>query len=142
MKYRGIIGFLLCFALLFIYLAFISFSYAGPFGRGNLDFISGPTLLSPTTKDIDLSGKVALEFRWEEANTYKTDYLDFRLYKGYDTYASNLILKQRFPVSEYPIKVPASVFEIGQVYTWVIVQVFIGGSKSDKSSSSFKIIKK
>jgi hypothetical protein len=102
----------------------------------------GPKLLSLVTDDIDLSGKENLEFKWMMDGLAKTDYFDFRLYKGYATTAANLIFKQRFSVHEYPIKIPASQFEAGRVYTWVLVQVFLGGEKSDKSFSAFKIIKK
>lgn len=132
---------MLCFVSFSV---FYSISYAGMgiFGRGSLDFMPGPRLLSPLTDDIDLSGKENLEFKWMTGDLIRTDYFDFRLYKGYNTTARNLIFKQRFSVHEYPIKIPASQFKPGQVYTWVLVQVFIGGQKSDKSFSSFKITKK
>lgn len=99
-------------------------------------------LFSPVTEDIDLNGKVTLEFKWWRVELPWTDRFIFKLYKGYNTTASNLILKQEYSWTEYPIKIPASQFEENQVYTWVLVQVFNGGRKSDKSFSSFKIIKK
>jgi hypothetical protein len=113
-------------------------------GAKNASFYAeaGPMLFSPVTEDIDLNGKVTLEFKWWRVELPWTDRFIFKLYKGYNTTASNLILKQEYSWTEYPIKIPASQFEENQVYTWVLVQVFNGGRKSDKSFSSFKIIKK
>lgn len=127
-------------AIFLIFSVFSPFVYCSVFERENLDSFPGPTLLSPTTDNIDLKGKDDLEFRWEITNLGQTDNFDFRLYKGYDTTASNLIYKKQYSVSELPIKISASLFTADQVYTWVLGQVFIGGNKSDKSFSSFKII--
>lgn len=102
----------------------------------------GPRLLYPVTDNIDLKGEAYLEFKWERSNFVDTRSYDFRLYKGYNTTQPNLILKRSVSATEYPIKVESSTFEINQVYTWVLVQVSFGGNKSDKSFSSFKIIKK
>jgi hypothetical protein len=111
-------------------------------GQWNHDFFPGSYLLYPVTDHIDLAGKEYLEFKWERGALAFTDCFDFRIYKGYDTVGANLIFKQRFSPAEYPVKVPSSMFEINQVYTWVLVQVFTSGQKSDRSHSSFKIIKK
>jgi hypothetical protein len=110
--------------------------------KNDFKSISGPRFLSPTTNDIALAGKDYLEFKWIRARFVETDYFDFRLYKGYNTTEPNLILKQKIPSDTYPIRVPATLFENNQVYTWVLVQVFINGQKSSVSFSSFKIIKK
>jgi len=104
--------------------------------------ISGPTLLYPITDNIVLSGKDYLEFKWIRYYFVQTEYFDFRLYKGYNTIAANLIFKQKFTSNEYPISIPKALFEENQVYTWVLVLLFYDGRKSDKSFSSFKIIKK
>jgi hypothetical protein len=103
---------------------------------------AGPMLFSPTTENIDLTGKDYLEFRWWRVELPWTDHFIFKLYKGYNTTADNLIFKQDYSGWDYPVKLPSSQFEVGQVYTWVLQQVFNGGRKSDKSFSSFKIIKK
>lgn len=135
-------GSLSYFAVCVILLLCAPAAYGWPLENRGLDFHPGATLLYPTTDNIDLTGKEYLEFKWERFHLVQTDYFDFRLYKGYQTTASNLILKQRFSPAEYPIKVAASMFEQGQVYSWVLVQVFNSGQKSDRSFSSFKIIKK
>lgn len=106
------------------------------------DFVPGPTLLYPVTEDIVLTGKDYLEFRWRRSELVMTDHLVFKLYKGYNTVQDNLIIRQDFHIDTYPIKLPASQFEEGEVYTWVLIEVFRSGKKSDKSFSSFKIIKK
>jgi len=103
---------------------------------------AGPMLFSPVTENISLSGKDHLEFRWWRVEMPWTDHFIFKLYKGYNTTADNLIFKQNYSAWDYPVKLPASQFEIGQVYTWVLQQVFSGGIKSDKSFSSFTIIEK
>ena len=103
---------------------------------------AGPMLLSPVTENIVLTGKEFLEFKWWRVELVWTDHMIFKLYKGYNTTLPNLILKKEAGAFDYPIKIPASQFEENQVYTWVIQQVFTGGRKSDKSFSSFTIIKK
>lgn len=104
--------------------------------------ISAPVLLSPATDDIDLSGKDTLEFRWQRTDVVDTDHYEFRLYKGYQTVESTLILKQNFPSATFPFKLAASQFEVGQVYTWGLIKVLRDGRKSDSSFSPFKVIKK
>jgi len=128
-----------CFAL-GLMAACTPFSYAGR----NTGFYneSGPMLFYPVTDNIELTGKDYLEFRWWRVDMPWTDRFIFKLYKGYNTTADNLIFKQDYSAWDYPIKLPVSRFEVGQVYTWVIVQVFDNGRKSDKSFSSFKITKK
>ena len=108
----------------------------------NADFIPGLTLVSPTTDDISLTGKDYLEFKWERSGIPATDHYDFRIYKGHDTTEANLIFKKDFPINTYPIQVGASLFSENQVYTWMLMQVFYNGRKSDRSYSSFKIISK
>jgi hypothetical protein len=130
------------FVAFFTLAVFACASSSGIMESRLFDFIPGPTLLYPVTNGIVLDGKDFLEFKWIIRDFIETDYFDFRLYRGYNTTAANLIFKERFPLRQYPIKIPANLFEANQVYTWVLVQVFIGGRKSDRSTSSFKIIKK
>lgn len=103
---------------------------------------SGPTLLYPVTDNIVLTGKDFLEFRWERTDLVNTDHYEFRLFKGYKTLEATLILKQDSPAGTFPIKIAASLFEEGQVYTWSLRRVYFGGNKSDFSYSPFKIVKK
>jgi len=115
----------------------LSFAAGGP----NQSF-SGPDLFYPITDDIDLKGKPYLEFKWRRSDFVYTRSYDFRLYKGYQTIASNLILKRIISANDYPFKVESLVFDSNQAYTWVLRQITLSGRKSDKSFSSFKIIKK
>jgi len=102
----------------------------------------GPDLFYPIADDIDLKGAPYLEFKWRRSDFVYTRSYDFRLYKGYQTVASSLILKRIITTDEYPFKVESLVFDPGQVYTWVLRQITLNGRKSDKSFSSFKVIKK
>lgn len=138
-------GEVIIYLVAFLILSFFtSNAYCDMLLKNNNDFksIPGPNLLYPTTNDIVLTGKDKLEFKWMRTDFVNTGHFDFRLYKGYNTTEGNLIFKQNFSLREYPIKVPAALFENNQVYTWVLVQVFISGEKSDRSSSVFKIIGK
>jgi hypothetical protein len=128
-----------CFALGLMALC-VQSSYAGR--NTSFSCEAGPMLFYPVTENIDLAGKGYLEFRWWRVELVWTDHFIFKLYKGYNTTGDNLIFKQDYSGWDYPVKLPASQFEVGQVYTWVLQQVFKGGKKSDRSSSSFKIIKK
>jgi hypothetical protein len=113
-------------------------------GKGIMDFrsSSGPTLLYPATDDIKLGGKDFLEFRWERTELSFTDHYEFRLYKGRETIDQALILNKDILVSDFPIKVTSVTFEDGQVYTWSLRQVFVGGTKGDTKFSAFKTSKK
>jgi len=102
----------------------------------------GPCLIYPATEDITLKGKDFLEFRWERAGGVKLDHYEFKLYKGYEAIASNLIFKKNFSREAYPINIPARLFENNQTYTWSLRQVFMDSEKSGRSFSSFKIIEK
>ncbi len=128
-------------ALFLILLLFSSVSYCDMSlrDRGNFGSVPGPTLLFPVTDDIALNGKGHLEFKWSRGNFVDTDHFEFRLYKGYNAIGSTLILKENIPTDTYPIRVPASQFEVNQVYTWSLVQVFTDGEKSGPSFGSFKI---
>lgn len=141
-KYGVIATTIICLGVFLFFPAFIRGSYCGMRIGGGSGYIPAEVLLYPTTDDIDLSGKDSLEFRWIRTDLAVTDYFDLRLYKGYDTVESNLIFKKQFSSSIYPIEIPASLFEKGQVYSWVLRQVLYDGRKGDKSFSSFKIINK
>jgi len=134
-----------CFCLLIAVTAFCQFLLASnlsfDIGGFNRSF-PGPDLFYPITDDIDLKGSAYLEFKWRRSDFAYTRSYDFRLYRGYQTLADNLILKKSIPVEEYPLNISSGEFETGQVYTWVLIQVLNDGRKSDRSFSSFRIIKK
>ncbi len=134
---------ILIFVLSVFSFATPSYSKGGMMGEfGSFETVSGPLLLYPATDDINMRGNDSLEFRWKRFDELATDHYEFRLYKGYKTIESALIFKQDFPSGTYPIKIPASQFEEGEVYTWSLTQVFLGGRKSDASFSAFKILNK
>ncbi|HOU36199.1 MAG TPA: hypothetical protein PLJ26_02300 [Candidatus Omnitrophota bacterium] len=110
----------------------------------SLDFIyarRGPQLLSPVTHTIDLNGKDFLEFRWLD-DMARTDRFVLKIYRGYNMYAKNLVYRQDVAPHATTFRMRSVFFETGQVYTWSLVRVSIGGEKSDRSFSSFKVIKK
>jgi hypothetical protein len=123
---------------------------AGPvFARGLMDrkelqsdYVPPPVLLSPSTEDVDLTGKDILEFKWSPHEGIRgiREYYDFRLYKGYNTVESTLILKERLSGDTYQYNLAADKFEEGQTYTWTLRQVYSRLLKSDPSHASFKII--
>jgi hypothetical protein len=132
-----------------IFLALVSavFSrnaHAITFGR-RVDFVPQPRLLSPAGEEVDLAGKDKLEFRWSPHENMRpgpgTRYYDFRLYKGYQMLESTLLLKKRVPGRERGISLEADMFKAGQVYTWSLRNVYKGTGKSDRSASSFKVVK-
>ncbi len=133
-------GILVCFCLSLILMANHSLCYAR--GGRNFDSMPGPTLLYPTTDDIDLESGSVLEFRWERVNAVLTDHYEFKLYKGYQTIAANLVVKKQFSADDYPFRLDAAGLEVNQVYTWSLAQVYDDGKKSDKAFESFTIIKK
>jgi len=101
-----------------------------------------PRLMYPVTDNIDLSSKPVVEFRWIGYDTMWIDHYEFRLYKGYQTYADNLIMKKEIPSAESTLAIGADTFEVGQVYTWSLAQVATDGTKGDRSFSPFIIINK
>jgi len=139
MKRGAIIAGLLCLALFAV--TVYSFAGRGMFGDSD-DFRPAADLFYPTTEDIDLSGRDVLQFKWEQKDIIQTDHYEFKLYKGYNMSDSTLVLKQNVSRGQYPFELPAENFEINQVYTWSLKQVYLSGTKSDKAFSSFKIIKK
>jgi len=100
-----------------------------------------PHLLYPISDKIVLTGKDSLEFRWWNDFSGVGHFI-FKIYKGYNMYASDLLYKQDLPPDASSIKIKSELFKDEQVYTWSLVMVSSGGQKSDKGFSSFKIIKK
>lgn len=112
--------------------------FSGSFGGFNSP--PEPRLLYPIYEIAVLSGKEALEFRWMN-DFIQVDHFIFRLYKGYNMYAADVIYKKDISGNDSSFKVDSNLFEDGQVYTWSLIQVALGGEKSDKSFNSFKVIK-
>ncbi|MCX5678850.1 MAG: hypothetical protein NTY76_07065 [Candidatus Omnitrophica bacterium] len=108
------------------------------------DFTPEPTLISPTTEKVDLTGKTGLEFKWSshEARRGFRKYYDFRLYKGYDMLEKSLLMKKEVDPNTYEFSVKSDTFSDGEVYTWSLRQVYDGMQKSRRSTASFKVIKK
>lgn len=108
------------------------------------DFTPEPVLLSPTTEEVDLTGKAELEFKWSphEARRGFRRYYDFRLYKGYDMLERTLIMKKEVDPRADRISIKADTFADGEVYTWSMRQVYDGMQKSRRSTASFKVINK
>jgi len=112
----------------------------GLFGsRGIGDAPPSPRLLAPIKEQIDLAGRDVLEFQWSTSDYIGTGQYQFRLYKGYNRNSGNLVFEQDCDGSTGSVEVKASTFDSGQVYTWVIRRITIGGGKSDPVSSSFQI---
>ena len=130
-------------SLFFLFLSLIFVLPASYAGRNALfDNIEAPTLLCPTTEDIDLTGKDKLEFRWIKTPGMFVYYTEFKLYKSANNFASDLIYKENIQSGDYPAKVPATYFEKGQVYSWTLRMVLTNGNRTDKAYSTFKVIKK
>ncbi|MDD5431588.1 MAG: hypothetical protein PHO70_01160 [Candidatus Omnitrophica bacterium] len=130
--------------LLFLAVCFLSLTTFVYAGRGDGIFYNPPQprLVAPYPEKVDLSGKDYLEFKWIIIDSYTIRNCEFRLYKGYEMYEKNLILKQNIDSDTSSFKVESKVFEEGEVYTWSLKAVSYGGQKSDKSFDSFTVIKK
>ena len=118
-----------------------AFSESADFARsiGLFEKTSGPQLLYPAGDKVDLTGRDFLEFRWVYDIGHADRYI-FKIYKGYNMYAKDLIFYEDLASSSASVKVRSSLFEADQAYTWSLVRVHIGGQKSDKSFSSFRVI--
>jgi len=134
MRKRGLVP-----AIIFVLFTLIP-AYAGDIQFIRLNKPPEPRLLYPIYDTVTLTGNAPLEFRW--FNDYLgIDHFIFKIYKGYNMYASGLIYKQNIPSGDSSLKLKADLFENGQVYTWSLIQVALGGEKSDKSFNSFRVIK-
>lgn len=128
--------------LVFVVLVFMANSFArSPIGNSGGSY-PAVELWHPVTEDIDLTKKDSLQFKWRQIDLSRADHYVFKLYKGYDMVESNLILKKEVGQDEYPFELPADNFEVNQIYTWSLRQIYLSGAKSDLAFSPFKIIKK
>lgn len=99
-------------------------------------------LISPPNKEIILTGKKFLEFKWEPNSNIDTDHYEFRLYKSYNIIGPNLIFEKNLYAEIQAIRIDSNFFSDKQVYTWLLKQVGIRGTSVDQNSNSFTIIKK
>jgi len=125
-----------------VLLGFSALAHAAAFRCiiGPTDYIPEPKLVYPYTEEVDLTGKEYLEFKWD--TVVLADYFDFKIYKGRDEIAANLIFKQHLMSGAYSFNIKSDVFQDDQVYTWSLKTIIVGVGKSDESFISFKIIKK
>jgi hypothetical protein len=105
------------------------------------NFVAEPRLRSPIYDSVTISNDEPVEFSWWN-DVMNTRGFILKLYKGYNMYADNLILKEDLPAGADSFKIKTDLFEEGQVYTWSLIRVSLAGYKSDKSFNSFKVIKK
>ena len=115
----------------------VSFNLSG----GEYNYVPEPRLRYPIYESVTISNNQPIEFSWWN-NVSNTSGFILKLYKGYQMYADNLMLKENLPVDTSSFEVKADLFEAGQVYTWSLVRISFAGYKSDKSFNSFKVIKK
>ncbi|TAM41360.1 hypothetical protein EPN54_01920 [bacterium] len=108
---------------------------------GAYNSVPEPRLRYPIYDTVTLTGNAPLEFKWWNSYVGVHGFI-FKLYKGYNMYAADLIRKEELPAGAYSIKISPELFEDGRVYTWSLVQVSSAGYKSDRSFNSFKVIKK
>lgn len=103
------------------------------------DFVPGPVLLSPTADNVAIPIDGSVVFKWERRDIPQTRSYIFKLYKGYKAQEATLLIKKDIPARQYPFSLSAKDFQDTCSYTWVLVQVFHDGKKSDKSAASFKV---
>lgn len=131
--------------LIVLFISFVSFSFAGTISfsldSGLYNSVPEPRLRYPIYESVTLTKDQPLEFSWWTDVTDTNGFI-LRIYKGYNMYSDNLILKENLPADAGSFKVNTDLFENGKVYTWSLIRVSFSGYKSDKSFNSFKVIKK
>jgi len=102
-----------------------------------------PKLLEPINDVVNLEGKKELLFRWSPHKRPRRGvrYYDFRLYNGFEMLESTLFRKERISGSVHTFSLNSDQFKAGNVYTWSLKQVARDGRKSNRSFSSFKVLK-
>jgi len=125
-------------------LSCVAAGFAGSFSftldNGVFNSLPEPRLRHPINETAILNGNDPLEFKWWDDFIGVRGFI-FRIYKGYNMYAANLIHKEDLPASASSLKIKSDLFADGQVYTWSLIRVSSTGYKSDKSFNSFKVIK-
>lgn len=123
--------------LLVLVLPILAFAWKDSFIRTPPE----PRLYYPITETVILTGDY-LEFKWQKNTDAWLDHYEFRLYKGSNMYADNLIVKENPDWGVDTMQVKADMFEDGGVYTWSLKEVSNGDTKGDRSFQTFKVTKK
>lgn len=109
--------------------------------EGGYNSVPEPRLRYPIYDTVTLTGNNPLEFQWWNSYVGVSGFI-FKIYKGYNMYAADLIHKEDLPGEANSVKIRPELFEAGRVYTWSLIQISNAGYKSDRSFNSFKVIKK
>lgn len=110
-------------------------------GRTLLNEPPAPRLQRPSGEVVDLTGKPFLSFEWTtEGDPVLRDHYDFRIYRGYKTLASTLLVSEK--TKAYKIDVKSDLFKNGERYTWAVRQIYNNGGKSRRNFESFQVVKK
>lgn len=141
MKYPLKLSVIVIFCIMF----WPGFVFAGPVSfsltTSSYNEVPQPRLRYPIYDHVELNQDQPLEFQWWNDYAQTSSYI-FKIYKGYNLYASNLLHKEELSSDTAAVKIDPGLFIDGQVYTWSLVRVAFGGYKSDKSFNSFKVTKK
>ena len=131
--------------LIILLISFTASSFAGSMSFnsdvGPYNSPPEPRLRFPIYDTVTINAGQPLEFSWWNDWTNTSGYI-LKIYRGYNMYADNLILKENLPAGVVSFKVQADLFEDGKTYTWSLVRISFAGHKSDKSFNSFKVINK
>lgn len=122
-------------------LAAFAATFSFSLDEGAYNSVPEPRLRYPINDTVTLAGNEPLEFKWWNSYVGVRGFI-FKIYKGYNMYAADLVHKEDLPGDAYSVKIKPELFAEGQVYTWSLIQVSSAGYKSDRSFNSFKVIKK
>lgn len=135
---------LIAAAIMVLILSTGTASFAGAIGftldNGAFDSLPEPRLRYPIYETAILTGNDPLEFKWWN-DVVGIRGFTLKIYKGYNMYAANLLLKEDLPPDASSFNVKSEFFADGQVYTWSLIRTSYTGYKSDKSFNSFKVVK-
>lgn len=107
------------------------------------DYVPRPRLIYPVSEKINLEGSKTVAFKWSphESRSLGRRSYDFRVYKGTEMTAPNLVYNEMLSGEKRKIEVNADIFENGKTYTWSIRQVYRGTGKSTRNFNTFRIVK-
>ncbi|MFA5005243.1 MAG: hypothetical protein WC561_03835 [Candidatus Omnitrophota bacterium] len=114
----------------------VSFTY----GINAADDPIPPRLRYPINEIAILPPGEPLEFTWWN-DLVDTRVFILKIYKGYNMYADNLIVREELSHNASTYNADSALFNDGQVYTWSLVRVTSAGYKSDRSFNSFKVVR-
>lgn len=107
--------------------------------------VPGPTLVSPVTDTVDISGQDKVKFTWKSGKTpYDVYAYLFRIYKDEDMTQQGEVYSEQVSGLSEEKEVPADIFKDGQTYTWFVKQVNNAAGQlmfSDPAFRTFKIKK-